>query len=49
MGYEDVLARIGKARSAFNALVIIWRSREITTTTKLRIFNSALLYACINV
>ena len=40
MGYEDVLARIGKARSAFNALVIIWRSREITTTTKLRIFNS---------
>ena len=38
--YEDVLARIGKARSAFNTLASIWRSREITTTTKLRIFNS---------
>ena len=38
--YEDVLARIGKARSAFNTLASIRRSREITTTTKLRIFNS---------
>ena len=38
---EDVMARIGKARSAFNTLASIWRSREITTTTtKLRIFNS---------
>ena len=37
---EDVLARIGKARSAFNTLSSIWRSREITTTTKLRIINS---------
>ena len=37
---EDVLARIGKARSAFNTLASIWRSREITTTTKIRIFNS---------
>ena len=34
------MARIGKARSAFNTLANIWRSREITTTTKLRIFNS---------
>jgi len=31
---EDVVARIGKARSAFNTLASIWRSREITTTTK---------------
>ena len=37
---EDVMERIGKARSAFNTLASIWRSREITTTTKLRIFNS---------
>ena len=37
---EDVMARIRKARSAFNTLASIWRSKEITTTTKLRIFNS---------
>ena len=37
---EDVMARIGKARSVFNTLASIWRSREITTNTKLRIFNS---------
>ena len=36
---EDVMARIGKARSAFNTLASIWRSREISTTTKLRIFR----------
>ena len=37
---EDVLARTGKARSTFNTLASVWRSREITTTTKIRIFNS---------
>jgi len=37
---EDVLARIGKERSAIKTLASIWRSREITTTTKIRIFNS---------
>ena len=37
---EDVLARIGKARSAFNILGNIWTSREITTATKIRIFIS---------
>ena len=37
---EDVLARIPKAHSVFNTLASIWRSREITTTTKHRIFNS---------
>ena len=35
------MARIGKARSVFNTLASIWRSREITTTTKLK---SVLLY-----
>ena len=34
------MARIGKARSPFNTLASIWRSREIKTTTKLRMFNS---------
>lgn len=37
---EHVLARIGKARNAFNILANIRRSREITTATKIRIFNS---------
>ena len=37
---EAVLARIRKARSAFNTLTSIWRSREISTITKIRIFNS---------
>ena len=37
---ENILARIGKAHSTFNTLASIWRSREITTTNKIRIFNS---------
>ncbi|KAL0165193.1 hypothetical protein M9458_040946 [Cirrhinus mrigala] len=37
---RDVTARIGKARAAFVMLKNIWASREITTATKLRIFNS---------
>lgn len=37
---EDVKCRIGKARSAFHQLRNIWKSREITAKTKLRIFNS---------
>ena len=36
----DVGARIGKARAAFNMLGNIWKSKEIRTETKLRIFNS---------
>ena len=47
---EDVLSRIGKARSAFNILGNISRSREITTGTKMRIFvsnvKSVLFYGC---
>ena len=45
---EDIKARIGKARVAFNLLKKVWKARDITTSTKLRIFNSnvksALLY-----
>ena len=37
---EDVKARIGKARTAFNKLHKIWKSRDITTSTKLQIFNT---------
>ena len=37
---EDVKERIGKARTAFNTLHKIWKSRDITTSTKLRIFNT---------
>ena len=36
----DVGVRIGKARAAFNMLGNIWKSKEIRTETKLRIFNS---------
>ena len=36
----DVGARISKARAAFNMLGNIWKSKEIRTETKLRIFNS---------
>ena len=37
---EDVKARIGKVRTAFNTLHKIWKSRDKTTSTKLRIFNT---------
>lgn len=37
---EDVTARIGKARSSFNMLNRIWKTKYISITTKLRIFNS---------
>ena len=47
---RDVTARIGKARAAFVMLKNIWASKEISTRTKLRIFNSnvksILLYGC---
>ena len=36
----DVKTRIGKARAAFIALKIIWRSNLITSRTKIRLFNS---------
>ncbi|KAK7112952.1 hypothetical protein V1264_012324 [Littorina saxatilis] len=37
---RDVAARTGKARAAYIMLKNIWASREISITTKLRIFNS---------
>ena len=37
---SDVKARIGKARVAFQQLKSVWRSGNISTKTKLRIFNS---------
>ena len=36
----DVQSRIGKARAAFIQLKNIWTARELTLTTKLRLFNS---------
>ena len=47
---QDIVARIGKATTAFHILRPIWRSRAISVKVKLRIFNtnvkSVLLYAC---
>jgi len=37
---RDVLVRIGKARTAFLLLRPVWRSKEISLRTKLRIFNT---------
>ena len=37
---ENVKIGIGKARAAFITLSNIWKSREITKATKLKIFNS---------
>ena len=36
----DVKARIGKARAAFIQLNNIWKSRELSRNTKIRLFNS---------
>ena len=36
----DILARIGKARTAFAILRPVWRSQVISRKTKLRIFNT---------
>ena len=37
---RDVQTRIGKARSAFLLLKTLWRSKNLSLKTKLRIFNS---------
>ena len=37
---RDILARIGKARTAFAILRPVWRSKVISRKTKLRIFNT---------
>ena len=38
--YADVKTRIGKARSAYHMLKKAWNSREIGTSTKVRLLNS---------
>ena len=47
---EDVTSRIGKARGAFKMPKKVWTSMEISTETKMRIFNSnvksVLFYGC---
>jgi hypothetical protein len=47
---EDVRVCIQKANAAFIQLYSVWRAREITTTTKIRIFRTnvkaVLLYGC---
>ena len=37
---QDINIRIGKARTVFNMLKKVWRAREISRKTKIRIFNS---------
>ena len=48
--FSDVKSRIHKANAVFIQLYPLWKSREITTKTKLRIFRSnvksVLLYGC---
>lgn len=45
---EDIVNRINKAQTAYHMLKNVWRSKELTTQTKLRIFDtnvkSVLLY-----
>ena len=47
---EDIKSRLRKARGAFNKLVKIWRSGQLSKNTKIRIFKSnviaVLLYGC---
>ena len=47
---QDILARVGKARTAFMMLKNIWSAKYISLKTKLKIFNSnvksVLLYGC---
>ena len=48
--FADVTSRIGKTRGAFIMLKKVWTSKEISTETKMRIFNtnvqSVLFYGC---
>ena len=47
---RDILARVGKTKGAFVMLKNIWSAKDITTNTKIRIFNSKvktiLLFRC---
>ena len=37
---SDIKTRISKARTAFNLLKKVWKAREISKSTKIKIFNS---------
>ena len=47
---DDIKSRLGKARGAFNKLVKIWRSGQLSKNSKIRIFKlnliAMLLYGC---
>ena len=47
---EDIKARLGKARTAYNKLGKIWKNSQFTNKTKIKIFKSnvilVLLYGC---
>ncbi|GFR98540.1 hypothetical protein ElyMa_002771700 [Elysia marginata] len=47
---KEIKGRIGKAQAAFTTLGRLWKTRDISLKTKLRIFNSnvksVLLYGC---
>ena len=40
---EDIQSRLSKARNAFNSMSIIWKSRQYSTRTKLKLYNSCVL------
>ena len=37
---DDIRSRLGRARGAFNKLVKIWKSGQLSKNTKIRIFKS---------
>ena len=37
---QDIIARVGKARSSFNKLTKVWKSSRYSMRTKTKIFNS---------
>jgi len=37
---EDIIARRKKAQQAFTMLSMVWRSKDLCTAAKIRIFNS---------
>ena len=47
---EDIGARLGKARTAYNKLRTVWKNNQFSRMTKIRIFKSnvisVLLYGC---
>ena len=43
---EDIKARLGKARTAYNKLGKIWKNSQFTNKTKIKIFKFFLVYGC---